>query len=87
MVNLQPQMLNSKHLNKGVFLSNKWGVLHYSMLIAGTGLIGISIGFEIVANIKLEAAVELYNKSQRENNNANLNIGFSPNGVNLRLNF
>ena len=29
MVNLHPQMLKSKHLNKGVLLSDKWGVLQY----------------------------------------------------------
>jgi len=32
MVNLHPQMLKSKHLNKGVLLSNKWGVLR-SLLV------------------------------------------------------
>ena len=29
MVISHTQMLNQKHLNKGVFLSNKWGVLQF----------------------------------------------------------
>lgn len=59
----------------------------FSVLGAGVALIGIGIGLDAAANKKLKTAITIYNQSKRENNHANLYVGFSPNGVNMRLNF
>ena len=59
----------------------------FSLLGAGAVFMGGAIASDAIANHRLKAAVVLYNKSQRENNNTKLDLGFSPNGVNLRLNF
>jgi hypothetical protein len=59
----------------------------YSTLIAGTIFVGIAFGLNASANFKTECAVEIFNKSQKENNNPNLNLGFSPTCVNLKLIF
>jgi hypothetical protein len=65
-------------INKPVF---------FSLLAGGAAFVGIAFAFDAGANNKVKAAVKLFNKSQKDNNNTNLNLGFSPNGINLKLNF
>jgi hypothetical protein len=61
--------------------------LFFSMLGAGAVFIGIGIGFEVGANNKAKEGITVFNNAIKQSNNANLGLGFSPNGVNLRLNF
>jgi len=61
--------------------------LFFIMLGAGAAFIGIGVAFEAGANNKVKAGVELFNQSKKQTNNPNLGLNFSPNGVNLRLNF
>jgi len=56
------------------------------MLGAGAVFTGISIGFEVGANNKAKEAITVFNNAIRQSNNANLDLGFSPGGVMLRLN-
>jgi len=64
--------------NFGVFVST---------LVIGAGLIGIGIALEIDAKNKAIEAIAVYNHSKRQRNNKNLDVGFSPTGVLLRLSF
>jgi len=61
--------------------------LFYPLLGAGAGLIIIGIGLEFGAINKTKHAVAAYNDAIRQKNNANLDLGFSPGGVMLRLSF
>ena len=61
--------------------------LFFSMLGAGVVFIGISIGCEVGANNNAKEAVAIFNNAIKQSNNANLDLGFSPGGVMLRLNF
>ena len=70
--------ISGNPINKPVF---------FSMLGAGAVFTGIGIAFDVGANNKAKAGVELFNQSKKQMNNTNLDVGFSPNGVNLRLNF
>jgi len=63
------------------------GILFCSMLGAGAVFIGIGIGFEVGANNKAKEAITVFNNAIRQSNNANLDLGFSPGGVMLRLSF
>jgi hypothetical protein len=65
-------------MNKGLF---------FSTLGAGAVLIGIGIGFEVGANNKAKAGIDLFNNAIKQSSNTNLDLGFSPGGVMLRLNF
>jgi hypothetical protein len=57
--------------------------------ILGTGiaLTSIGIGFEAGATKKAKKGVAVYNQSIKQKNNANLNLGFYPNGMALKMNF
>ena len=70
--------MNGNTLNKTLF---------FSMLGAGAVFAGIGIGFEVGANNKVKEGVEIYNKSIKQKNNTSLDLGFSSNGMGLRLNF
>jgi len=61
--------------------------LFFSMLGAGAVFIGIGIGFEVGANNKAKAGIDLFNNAIKQSNSANLDLGFSLNGVVLKLNF
>ena len=61
--------------------------LFFSMLGAGVGFTGIGIAFDVGANKKIKEGVTVYNNALKQKNNANLDLGFSPNGVIMRLNF
>jgi len=54
---------------------------------AGAALIAIGIGFEVGANNKAKEGVAVFNNAIKQKNNANLNLGFSPNGMMFRLTF
>jgi Na+/H+ antiporter NhaC len=54
---------------------------------AGVALIAIGIGFEVRANNRAKEGVAVYNNSIKQKSNANLDLGFSPNGVILKLSF
>jgi len=57
------------------------------ILSVGAGLVICSITFGVLANNNLKKGVELFNNSIKEKNSTNLDLGFSPGGVMLRLNF
>ena len=57
------------------------------LLGASAGFIICGITCEIVSKNKIHRGVKLFNQSKKQSNNTNLDFGFSPNGVNLRLNF
>ena len=57
------------------------------ILGVGIGVTGIGIGFELWANGKTNKGILIFNNSVKQKNNSNLNLGFSPNGMALRLNF
>jgi len=61
--------------------------LFYPLLGAGAGLIVVGICLEFGAINKTKHAVAAYNNAIRQENNTNLDLGFSPGGVMLRLNF
>ena len=65
-------------MNKGLF---------FSTLGAGVALIGIGIGFEVSANNKAKAGIDLFNNAIKQSSNTNLDLGFSSGGVMLRMNF
>ena len=61
--------------------------LFFSMLGVGAVFVGVGIGFEVGANNKAREGVAVFNNAIKQKNNANLDLGFSPGGVMLRLNF
>lgn len=61
--------------------------LFFSVLGAGAVLIGVGIGFEVGANNKAKEAISIFNNAIKQSSNANLDLGFSPGGVILRLSF
>jgi hypothetical protein len=61
--------------------------LFYSFIGAGIALIGVGIGFDLGAKKNIKQGIAIYNKTIKQNNNANIDLGLSANGVNLRLNF
>jgi len=61
--------------------------LFFSMLGAGAGFVGIGIGFEVGANNKVKEAVRIYNNTVKQKSNTTLNLGVSPNGLIVNLNF
>ena len=61
--------------------------LFFSMLGAGAVFVGIGIGFEVGANKKVKQGVDIYNNAIKQKSSTNLDLGFSTNGVSLRLNF
>jgi phosphoribosylformylglycinamidine (FGAM) synthase-like amidotransferase family enzyme len=61
--------------------------LFYSMLGAGAALIGVGIGFEIGAKSNVKKGVAVFNNVIRQKNSANLDLGFSSNGIFLKFNF
>jgi len=65
-------------INKPVF---------FSLLGVGAVFIGVGIGFEVGANNKAKEGVTIFNNSIKQSSNTNLDLGFSPAGVMLRLNF
>jgi hypothetical protein len=67
-----------KTINKPLFLS---------MAGAGSVLLGIGIACDVESNKKTKEGIDAYNNSLKQKNNTNLNLGFSPNRVNIRLNF
>ena len=62
-------------------------VIFYSTLGTGAVLVFVSIGLEIGANNKAKEAIAVFNNAIKQKNNANLDLGFSPGGVMLRLSF
>ena len=56
-------------------------------LVAGAGGVVCSIAFDAGSKDKVRQGVEIYNNSIKQKNNANLDVGFSPNGLMLQLNF
>jgi len=52
----------------------------------GVGLVAVGIVFEIDANNKAKEAIDVYNKSKKQNN-ASINLGLSANGMVVRLSF
>lgn len=78
-VYLLDRLQNKKNMNPKLF---------YPFLGAGLGLIVIGIDFGISANNKAREAIAAYNRSKRQKNNStSLNLGFSPGGVLLKLDF
>jgi len=61
--------------------------LFFSMLGTGAVCVGIGIGFEVGANKKVKQGVDIYNNAIKQKSSTNLDLGFSTNGVSLRLNF
>jgi len=61
--------------------------LFYSTLIAGLGSISIGIAFEIASHNKAKQGIAIYNNAIKQKNSTNLDLGFSPNGLLLKLNF
>jgi hypothetical protein len=61
--------------------------LFFSTLGTGVALLGVGIGFEVGASNKAREGIDVYNKSIKQKNNTNLNLGFSPNGMVVKLNF
>jgi len=61
--------------------------LFFSALGAGVAFIGVSIGLEFGAVNKTKEAIDIFNNAIKQKINANLDLGFSPGGVMLRLNF
>ena len=57
------------------------------ILGAGVGVIGIGIGFELWSNNKTNKGVLILNNAVKQKNSTNVNLGFSPNGMALKLNF
>jgi len=56
-------------------------------LLAGAALMGFGIAFEIGANNKAKEGVAIYNNAIKQKSVTNLDVGFSINGMSLRLNF
>jgi hypothetical protein len=56
------------------------------LLIGVAGLV-VGISFEICSNNKAFEGINIYNNTNRQQNNTTLNFGFSTNGISLRLNF
>ena len=56
-------------------------------LIAGTAAIGFSIAFEMSANRNAKEAIAVFNNSIKNKNNTTFNLGISPNGLMVNLNF
>ena len=61
--------------------------LFFTMLGTGAVLIGVGVGFEVGANNKAKKAIDIFNNAIKQSSNANLDLGFSPGGVILRLSF
>ena len=61
--------------------------LFFTLLGAGVVFIGVTIALETGANNKARKGIELFNQSVKQKNNTNLDLGFLPNGVLLRLIF
>jgi len=59
----------------------------FSLLGVGAVFIGVGIGFEVGANNKAREGVAIFNNDIKQKHNANFDLGFSPGGVMLRLNF
>jgi len=70
--------ISNNEINYGIF---------GAVLGVGAALIGVGISFEVGANKKAKEGVDVFNNAIRQKNNANLDLGFSPGGVMLRLNF
>jgi hypothetical protein len=71
-------VMDGNPLNKSLF---------YSLLGVGVGLTGIGIVFDISAKKTIKKGIDAYNNSTKQKNNTNLNLGFSPNRMSIRLNF
>jgi hypothetical protein len=61
--------------------------ISFISLGAGAGLLIAGGICELVSNAKILKGVKIFNHSKIQNNHTNLDLGFSPNGVILRLNF
>jgi uncharacterized membrane protein (Fun14 family) len=57
------------------------------LLSVSTGFIVCGITCEIVSKNKIHKGVCVYNYSKKHTQSTSLDLGFSPNGVNVRLNF
>jgi hypothetical protein len=57
------------------------------VLGAGAVLTICSITMEVISYDNLRRGVDIYNKSIKQKNSTNLDLGFSPGGVMLKLNF
>ena len=61
------------------------------MLLIGAGLTGVSIPFSIAYSKHAKKAVKIYNKSKEQkrvtSNSLEMNLGFSLNGVGMRVTF
>ncbi|MCL2290366.1 MAG: hypothetical protein FWC34_06645 [Bacteroidetes bacterium] len=69
-----------------IFNTVDMNILLFSAGIGGGLLIGGGI-CTLLANAKILKGVKVFNNSVRQNDNASLDLGFSPGGVMLRLNF
>jgi hypothetical protein len=61
--------------------------IFFPVAIAGVCLVACSITFDALATQNLRKGVDIFNKSIKQKNNANIDIGFMPNGMFLKLNF
>ena len=61
--------------------------LFFSMLGAGAIFIGVGIGFEVGANNKAKEGITVFNNAIKQSKNTSIDLGFSPKGVMLRLEF
>jgi hypothetical protein len=61
--------------------------LFFTTFGSGLGFIGVGISFEIGSSILAKKGITIFNNSIKQRNNTNLDLGISPNGIMLRLNF
>jgi len=61
--------------------------LFLPFLCAGAGLTGIGISFEVWANNKARKGVAVFNNEIKNKNNTSFDVGFSTNGMVIRLIF
>ena len=61
--------------------------LFLHILGAGVGLTGIGISFEVWANNKAKKGVAVFNNEIKNKNNTSFDVGFSTNGMVIRLIF
>jgi hypothetical protein len=56
-------------------------------IAAGAGMVVCSITFDALATQNLRKGVDIFNKSIKQKNSTNIDLGFMPNGMFLRFNF
>jgi hypothetical protein len=66
--------------------TTEWKILG-PVLGAGIAFIAVGVAFEINANKKAREAIAVYNNAIKQKQTSSVDLGFSPTGIGIRLNF